>query len=256
MSRAAEPAATGPEQRCVLSVDDGVATLALTRPAKLNALDAAMARAFGDCLDDLDAARAVVLTGTAEVFSAGWDLNGEDDPDAPRWEDLVDRLSRLPAPTVAALEGHCLGGGMALALACDFRIAGGGARLGFPEVLRGTFAGMGCSARLPRLVGESRAKRLLLFGDAIDASTAAQWGLVDDVTESGHALPRAQEWARRLAAGAPRTQRLIKALLHAARTSDDDGRAAERRAAQSADPAEAQEGRDAFLEKRVPRFPD
>jgi enoyl-CoA hydratase/carnithine racemase len=115
---------------------------------------------------------------------------------------------------------------------------------------------MGCSARLPRLVGDSRAKRLLLFGDAIDASTSAQWGLVDDVTDSGGSLTRAQQWARQLPPGPPRTQRLIKELLHAARSSDDDGRAAERAAAQSADPAEAEEGRDAFLEKRLPRFPD
>jgi enoyl-CoA hydratase/carnithine racemase len=237
-----------------------VAVVCLNRPDRFNALNHTMARELAAALDETQDAGALVLTGADErAFSAGMDLKEADtstDEPSEEWEDLTRRVAELSMPTVAAVEGWCLGGGLALAAACDFRIAGADARLGLPEVLRGIFPSMGCTWRIPRLIGVPRALELLLLGDPVDAPTAHAWGLVTRVVDLGAALTAAVGLADRLAAGAPLAQESIKHLARRAYEFDTDEhqdleRAAAWRTLRSRD---VREGVSAYLEKRSPDF--
>lgn len=195
-----------------LEHEQAVATLTLARPEKRNALSPRMAAEVADALDLLGNARALVLAGDGPAFCGGWDLAAVGEAD-DAWVGLNERIAALPLPTVAAIQGACVGGGLALALSCDLRVASAEVRLGFPEVARGLLAAQGCTWRLPRVVGPSVAKRMMLLGDLVDAGQALAWGLVDDIAPTGEHLAAAAAIARRLAAGPPVAQRWIKRLL-------------------------------------------
>jgi enoyl-CoA hydratase/carnithine racemase len=113
---------------------------------------------------------------------------------------LCDRIEALPLVTIAAINGYALGGGCEIALACDFRIASEGARLGQPEIAVGLIPGAGGTQRLPRLIGPAKAKALIFTGDFVDAKVAIDLGLIDAVAD-GDALALALEWAQRFAKG-------------------------------------------------------
>ena len=127
-----------------------------------------------------------------------------------------DRLARLRQPTIAAIGGIAYGGGLELALACDLRVAAASARFAFPEVTIGAVPGWAGSQRLPRLVGAGRAKQLILAGEPIDATTAAAWGLVNEVVPADRLANRALELARRIAENAPVAVQAAKQLVDAA----------------------------------------
>ncbi len=186
-----------------------VAVIRLDRP-KVNALNA-------ELIADLDAAcasiesdesvRAVVVYGGERTFSAGADLKemASGTPDDIRarvgaLQRLCDRIEALPLVTIAAVNGYALGGGCEIALACDFRIAAGGARIGQPEILVGLIPGAGGTQRLPRLIGPAKAKALIFTGDQFEATLAHGIGLVDAVAD-GDAIDLSIEWAQRFAKG-------------------------------------------------------
>ena len=188
---------------------DAVAVLRLDRP-KVNALnlelisqlDGACAQVEGD-----DSVRAAVVYGGERTFSAGADLKemAEGTPDDVRsrvgaLQRVCDRIEALELVTIAAVNGYALGGGCEIALACDFRIASSGARLGQPEIVVGLIPGAGGTQRLPRLIGPARAKALIYTGDFVDAKVADGIGLVDAVAD-GDAIELALEWAQRFASG-------------------------------------------------------
>ncbi|MHB8509724.1 MAG: enoyl-CoA hydratase/isomerase family protein [Candidatus Dormibacteria bacterium] len=182
------------------------------RPGKRNAIDAII-------LDDLDAAidsnngsRSLVITGGGSDFSAGADLHASHD--LSQWLEVLKRLERLPAPTIAAIEGYCLGAGLLIAAACDLRIGAEGAQLGMPEIAAGMIAGLGTSWRLPRLVGVGRTEELVLLGTSIDATTALEWGLVNRVVSRGQALPEACRLVRELSIGRRSVWGATKSLYH------------------------------------------
>ncbi|MGH2402834.1 MAG: enoyl-CoA hydratase/isomerase family protein [bacterium] len=241
-----------------LSFDADVATVTLRRPEKLNVLNRALAQEMLGAFDQIEGARAFIVTGGDQVFCAGYDLS------EPRTEasegrvalDMLDRLAALPVPTIAAIEGYCLGGGLELALCCDLRIAGDSARLGTPEVLRGLLPGGGGTQRLPRLIGPARAKEVMFSGEHIDALTAERWGLVNRVVPAGAALPEARLLAERLAAGAPLAIREIKRLVdQGAGLSLTEALGLERdRHRWLVGTDDAREGVQAFLERRAPKF--
>lgn len=212
--------------------DEGVAVVRLDRPEKRNAMNLAMARDLHRVLGEVDA-RAIVLTGDERAFSAGADLvegGGADQPGIT-WFDASDRLAGMAVPTIAAIEGYCLGGGLEVALCCDLRVAGRSAVLGTPEVRHGVFPAGGATQRLPRVVGLARAKELMLLGDRIDPDTALAWGLLNRVVDDGQALPAALELARRMAGYAPSAVGAIKALTDSALDAPlAEGLAGERRA--------------------------
>ena len=206
-----------------LRVEGAVAVITLDRPARRNALDEEMWRQLGERTDEAAAARprALVVTGAGPHFSAGMDLR-PDNPLLPRLQpalydgdeaaaraviqDLKAILARLwtfPAPTIAAIEGACVGGGFEVALACDMRVAARSARVGLPEVRHGLVADLGGITRLTRLVGVGRAATVLLTGRSFDGLSAAELGLVEIVADTGGAFDRALALAAEIARNAP-----------------------------------------------------
>ncbi len=178
----------------------------LRRPAKLNAISATMERQLCDALagDELRRAACVVITGGPDVFSAGADIHemrGQDPAAIVEYYratgDFAERVADLPQPTLSAISGWCLGGGLELALATDFRIADPGAVFGLPEVEIGILPSSGGTHRLVRLLGPARAKELILLRERVDAQEAWRLGLVTEVCAGP--LQRALELAARLA---------------------------------------------------------
>ena len=193
-----------------------VALLRVDRP-RVNALSLGVLAELHEAVSALaaDLPGALVVTGTARAFSAGADISEFDGPERARefagaFAAPLDALAALPRATVAAISGAALGGGLELALACDFRIAAEGARLGLPEVLLGVIPGGGGTQRLARLVGPTKAKQLLLTGRYVGAEEALEMGLVDQVVPPAGLLDEALGLASRLAAAAVVAQGLAK----------------------------------------------
>jgi enoyl-CoA hydratase/carnithine racemase len=194
---------------------DNVALVRLDRP-KANALSAAVldqlhavARTLGD-----DPPGAVVLWGGRRIFAAGADIVELDGNGAPavgaNFARALGALAAIPRATIAAVNGYALGGGLELALACDFRVCAEDSRLGLPEVLLGVIPGGGGTQRLPRLVGPSRAKELIFSGRNVRAEEALSIGLVNRVVPPDDVLETALGWAGELAAGAVVAHSLAK----------------------------------------------
>jgi enoyl-CoA hydratase/carnithine racemase len=188
---------------------DGAATvLVLRRESKLNALSSALEQALLEALEgeEVRGSAVVVLAGAGRAFSAGADVNELRDvsPESVAAYyrasgQVYERVASLPQPTLAAVHGYCLGGGLELALAADFRISDETAVFGLPEVSLGIIPSSGGTHRLARLVGPARAKELMLLRPRLDAHEALEAGLVTEVVAEGKALERALELAARLA---------------------------------------------------------
>jgi enoyl-CoA hydratase/carnithine racemase len=184
------------------------ALVTLRRESKLNALSRALEAELAEALGapEVTSSRSVVLTGSGRAFSAGADLSelSRDDPAAilayyREAGAVYEALARLPQPTLAAIGGYCLGGGLELALAADFRIAEVSAVFGLPEVALGIVPSAGGLHRLVRLVGPGRAKELILLRERFSADEALSFGVVTEVVPDGDALRRALELGERLA---------------------------------------------------------
>jgi enoyl-CoA hydratase len=208
--------------------------------------------------------RAVVLSGRGDrAFCAGSDigefegLRGRAAEGKLLLEKLVYRqLAELPMPTIAAIEGDALGGGLELALCCDLRVAAARARLGMPEVRLAVIPGSGGTQRLPRLVGPGRAKELILTGRILVADEAERIGLVNQVVPPGKAREAADAVAAEISARGPVAVREAKRLIDAASELDlDAGLAAELDASERIYLTEDMlEGAKAFFAKREPRY--
>ncbi len=220
-------------------------------------------RALAGIEDDRDV-RCVVVTGTGDrAFCAGSDVKEFDSLRGRVGEGklllekaVYRRLARLPVPTIAALQADALGGGLELALCCDLRVADERSKLGLPEVRLGVMPGSGGTQRLPRVVGIAKAKELILMGEIISASEAAEIGLVNRVAPAGQALETAMSMAETIAAQGPIAVREAKrALDTAGDTTLDEGLARELDASERIFSSEdMSEGAQAFFEKREPRF--
>jgi len=224
----------------------------------VNAVNAGIIETLWSELESLDDdVRVVVLRGKGDrAFSAGADIGGfvgqGDDSGRPAGiQPAADLIERTPVPVVAAIHGYCLGGGLEIALACDFRVAHVDAQLGFPEVNLGLLPGGGGTQRAPRLISPGRARWLTMSGERIDAATAEQWGLVEFVVDDLDA--GIERYAAPLAKQSPHSIRQIKQLYLDTREARSDEREVEAFAAclQSED---GQEGVAAFLEKREARW--
>ena len=203
---------------------EAITTIRLNRPEKLNAVDREM-------LDMLDAAvnrlhhdesvRVVVLEGSGErAFCVGADLNHIatfGPPDIRKWVNdgnrVLSRLANLPVPVIAAVHGYAVGGGLEFALACDLRIASEDSSFGLPEITHGWFPGWGGTHRLLHLIGEAKAKEMVLLGERIDAQTAQDLGLVNRVVPRENLADEVHQIAESLAQKSPVAVRAAKAAL-------------------------------------------
>jgi enoyl-CoA hydratase len=212
-------------ERLRVDREDGVAVVTLDRPEVKNALDLETIEAFSTVVDELardSALRAVVVTGSGGTFISGGDLkdflrleDGESGKRmARRMQSVLARLEALEVPVIAAIEGLALGGGAEVALACDIRIASQSARIAFKQVSLGIMVGWGGGQRLLRLVGRSRALKLLLTGVTLTAGEAVGIGLVDEVVPAGEVLAAALRLAREIASQPPAAVRATKRALH------------------------------------------
>jgi enoyl-CoA hydratase/carnithine racemase len=232
----------------------------------LNLVTRELLRAFNDALTEV-AARAevrclIVHGGGARAFCAGSDIRefadlGKDASERKiLFEDMVlRRLARMPMPTIAAIDGPALGGGLELALACDLRVTRRGALLGLSESRLGGLAGNG-SLRLTRRIGPARAKQMLFTGETVSTEQALAWGLVNRVVNGGSALDGARELAATIASRGPVSNRLAKELVDAAQDLPLDAGLSLSTIAQQKifDGNDLHEGVAAFFARREPRF--
>src|SRR5262245_52662080 len=194
-----------------LVVDGGIAWMTLARPGSRNRLDAELQGALVEAcatVEDADEVRVVVLGARGPAFSAG--LPPATAWPAPGWPDAVQAVAALTRPVIAAVQGDALGWGLALALACDLRVASTAAVLALPEVGQGRLPGGGAIARLARMVGTARTLDLVLLGTRLPAVRAAEWGLVAPVVSAGRFAAAVDATARQVAARGPLALRLGK----------------------------------------------
>jgi len=244
---------------------DRTAIIRLNRPLKLNALSRALEEQLDAALRGgaVLGARVVVIAGEGRAFCAGADVTEFVDEDPASilayYADLgqvYERLAALPQPTIAAIHGYCLGGGLEMALACDFRVADDTAVFGLPEVAIGIVPSSGGTFRLTRAVGPARAKELILLRDRFGAEDASRFGVVTEVVGAGRALERSLELAATLASLPPVAVGVAKQAVDAsAGASREAALTIERLAyAALAQTHDADEAARAFVEKREPRF--
>jgi enoyl-CoA hydratase len=225
--------------------------------ATLEELHQAVAEAAAD--DDV---RVLTITGAGgKSFASGSDLNEVLHRDLkkalePIVQGLADQLERMPKPTIAAIDGICMGGGLEVALGCDLRIATPHSRFGTPEGKLGIIPGGGACARLPRIVGRGWGMHMMLMGEPIDAERALSIGLITRLVEPEELLPEARRMADHLASFAPFVPRTMKAMVHFGMEASMAGALMFEKYAQGAlvQTEDKVEGISAFLDKRDPDF--
>lgn len=259
-----------------LNVQFKVGVLTIDRPP-VNALSSAMLQELDQILDEIVAnpdVKALVITGAGQqVFIAGADINTfaeigtitDQDEVRAKADEYISmgqsvflKLDQLEIPTIAAINGAAVGGGLELALACDIRYAADNARLGQPEIGLGIIPGWGGTQRLPRIVGESRALELILTGDTIPAPQALQIGLVNKVVPAAQLLRECQGLARKIAEKSRiATSAALRAVTGGVNETIEEGLALERKQfAVMVTSEDMREGVTAFLQKRRPAFKD
>jgi enoyl-CoA hydratase/carnithine racemase len=245
---------------------DGIAHVALNRSSARNAVTLAMWRELAETFSRFAAdgdLRAVVLTGDGEDFSVGADISEfgkirNNRQQSAEYEVAVDACSgaiaELRKPVIAAISGYCLGGGCHLALACDFRFADRTASVGIPAAKLSIVYGVRSVQRLSALVGIANAKRILYSGDRYTAEQARSMGLIDEIHDD--ARLGAEQFVERLAANAPLSIAGAKVMLNGLAMGEGalDLTEAQRLIDAASDSADFGEGRQAFAEKRPPRF--
>jgi enoyl-CoA hydratase len=212
-------------ENIIIRRENGIAIVSLNRPKSLNALNSELVAelddAFGDLAVDADV-RVVVVTGEKN-FAAGADITNmvELTPEEARvfaFSGTFNKIAACPKPVIAAIEGFALGGGMELALSCDFRIAAPNAKMGFPEINLGIMPGAGGTQRLPRLIGAAKAKKMIFTGATVRGEAALEYGLVDALAENP--LEEALKLAGELAGKAPVALKTAKECIDAAADTD------------------------------------
>jgi len=253
-----------------VEIDGAVATLSISRPDQANSLTTAAKEALLASLEGVandEAIRAVVLTGSGRAFCAGQDLaehatalatnrSHAFDTVGEHYSPIVESLSTMPKPGIAAINGTCAGAGIGIALACDLRIAASGVKFAPAFTGIGLTADSGLSATLPRAIGWSRAMGLLLLGTVIDADEALRIGLVHEVVPGDELAGRVGELAARLASGPTKAFAALKQALWRSASAElgDVLRLEGQLQARLASTADHQGAVEAFLEKRRPEF--
>ena len=242
-----------------------MALITINRAEKHNAISLATLDDLHSAVDEAacdDGVRVLTITGAGgKSFASGSDLTEVLHRDfrkalEPIVQGLADKLERTPKPTIAAIDGICMGGGLEVALGCDLRIATPRSRFATPEGKLGIIPGGGATARLPRIVGRGWGMEMMLMGEPIDAERAFSIGLVTRLVEPEELIPEARRMADHLAKFAPFVPRTMKAMVHFGMEASLAGALMLEKYAQGAlvQTDDKQEGITAFLEKRDPEF--
>jgi enoyl-CoA hydratase len=250
--------------------EDGIIIVTFNRPEKRNALNEEMMNEIDAALSEAEedkSVSAIILTGGPKYFISGTDMDfllGKGEPPSPqqiygshyKTQGIYRRLSGLCKPTIAAVAGYALGGGLELALCCDFRIASENTKLGSPEIKLGIIPGAGGTQRLSRMIGITKAKELVLTGDLISAQEAFQIGLLNKVVPEAGLLEESKSFAKKFNKLPSFAVELGKAILDAgSNMSLKEALELERMAFSMLYSTDDQkEGLKAFLEKRAPKF--
>ncbi len=254
-------------QTLLLEIKDGVATITINRPDKLNALNDQVVDELAQAAERVatePAIRGVIITGAGtKAFVAGADIGDlarqgpfDGKARALRGQAMLRRLETCGKPVIAAVNGYALGGGCELAMACHLRLASESARFGQPEVKLGITPGYGGTQRLPRLVGKGVALQLILTAEPIDAREAHRIGLVNKVVPGDQLLAEAEKMVRGILAMGPLAVRLaLEAVDQGLEMTLEEGLLLEaNHFGLLASTNDMKEGLTAFLEKRAPRF--
>jgi len=250
----------------LLEKRDHVARITFNRPQRLNAINSTLGLEVKEALEDTgsdDEIRVLIITGNPRVrekegrqeithcFSAGWDLSETD-----HVEPIVEMVAAYEKPVIAMINGYALGGGCELALACDFIFASDNSEIGLPEINRGLLPGWGGTQRLPRRVGVSRAKWMILTGEALSGQEAKRIGLADEVVPKENLDRTVTEFAEKLAGKPPVGLNKIKEAINRGVDTDlDAGLEIEQQAlGHLLQTEDFREGIAAFMEKREPRW--
>lgn len=254
-------------QTIISEKDGGICTLTINRPEKLNALNKNVVTELSSALEDAlfdTTVKSILITGAGEkAFVAGADISEFSllDKDGGKMlaqkgqEAVFNRIENSPKPIIAAVNGFALGGGCELAMACHFRIGSTKAKFGQPEVNLGLIPGYGGTQRLTQLVGKGKAMEMMMTGSIIDAHSALQWGLVNEVTEPESLLEKCREILHVIQSKAPLAITRVIELTNIAASGNPKGYEAEIAAFGELFGTEDKiEGTAAFLEKRKPVF--
>jgi enoyl-CoA hydratase/carnithine racemase len=255
-------------EQIVVTAEAGIVVVTLNRPDRYNALGSRIVDELGEALESIEGAgevRAMVLTGAGDkAFCSGVDLKERAEMDADgRWSHnralgtFAERFARLQVPTIAALNGLAFGGGLEIALACDFRLTAEDASFALPEVGIGIVPGAGGTQRLPRLIGVTRAKELILTGRRISTEDALDMGLVSKVVPRSSLMEEARSLAQEIASNSPLALAYAKAAVDlASETTIEQGLRYETAAIRATLSSEDYKiGLAAFAQKRPPEFP-
>jgi len=251
---------------------DGIALVTFNRPEKLNTMNTRLFLDLRDLMAEFRAdleTRVVIFTGAGRAFSGGFDFRVEaltehvsqkDLPNERVWQlfslDLMSAIENLEQITIASINGYCIGGGLCIAMNCDFRIAADDARMGVPETNLGMFLSWGATPRFVALLGPAKAKEIIMTGEHVDAPEAYRIGMVNSVVSPDQLLPTSYELAHKIMARGPLAIRICKKQVNAAsvaRMSDLYLFESELWERNQLSP-DIQEGITAALEKRPPRY--
>jgi len=255
-------------ENIVLEPQDGITTITINRPTKLNALNRATIKELHDAFREADSdhdCHVIIITGSGEkAFVAGADISEFADFSVSEGQHLAsegqallfDFVATLSTPVIAAVNGFALGGGLELAMAAHFRIASDNAKMGLPEVSLGVIPGYGGTQRLPQLVGKGRAMEMIMTAGMIDAQQALQYGLVNHITTQDQLLGLCEKIAGKIKRNSSVAIAAAICAINAGYEEGENGFDSEiTEFGRCFGTADFKEGTQAFLQKRKPNFP-
>lgn len=254
------------EFHCILyETNDPLALITINRPEKHNAISLQTLEELQvsvNLAEKDESIRVIAITGAGgKAFASGSDLKEVAQRDLkkalePIVQGLAAQLESIPKPTIAAIDGICMGGGLEIALGCDLRVCSPNSRFGTPEGKLGIIPGGGATARLPRIVGRAWAMEMMLMGEPITAERALQIGLVTRLVKQHDLLNEVQRMAEHLASFAPFVPQFIKTMIHKGMEGSLSSALAMEKFGQGAliQTEDKEEGMDAFFNKRTPKF--
>ena len=252
-------------ENLLYTIDGPMALITINRPEKHNAISLATLRELHhavSCAESDESVSVLTITGAGgRAFASGSDLSEVKNRDfrkalEPIVQGLADQLERMPKPTIAAIDGICMGGGLEVALGCDLRIATPRSRFATPEGKLGIIPGGGATARLPRIVGRGWGMEMLLMGEPITADRALSIGLITRMIDENELIDEARRMSQHLASFAPFVPRTMKVMVNFGMEASTSAASMLEKYAQGAlvQTDDAKEGIRAFLEKRSPEF--